>query len=250
MYNYIWADLLRSLKRVPHIVVMVLLNLAAVGMSVYIRMTNWNAVFLMMAGEFFLKLIPILMGIINISIIYGDDFKAKIMQTTIGNGLSRKKVIGSKLIETAILSFLDLLEMTLFFLLVACVMRAGFNGKMVVELFQVMLVSTLQCIVYTSLVQGVIFFRQGVGIANMVYLLAIFGLPDAIIEAVLNIGAVEAVVGRFHLANFLLLRMVDAASSRLMLGTVDIRAFVGIAVYTAIGFLIAVQAFKKRELEF
>ena len=84
----------------------------------------------------------------------------------------------------------------------------------------------------------------------MVYLLAIFGLPDAIIEAVLNIGAVEAVVGRFHLANFLLLRMVDAASSRLMLGTVDIRAFVGIAVYTAIGFLIAVQAFKKRELEF
>ncbi len=250
MYNYIWADLLRSLKRVPHIVVVLLLDLAAVGTAVYIRTTNWNSIFLMMAGEFFLKFIPIIMGIINISIIYGDDFKAKIMQTTIGNGLSREKVIGSKLIETALLSVLDLLEMTLFFLLIACVMGAGFNGKNVAELFKVMLVCVLQCVAYTSLVQWVIFFRQGVGIANMVYLAASVGLFDAIIEAVLSIEAVEAVVGRFHLANFLLGRMVEAASSKLILGTVDLRAFVGIAVYTAIGILIAFQAFKKRELEF
>ena len=250
MRNYIQADLKRIFKRIPHIAVMALLNVILAGVVLNTYRTNWNSVFYLLGGELFLQVMPVVVGLLDLSAVYGDDFRAKTMQVAIGSGLSRTRIVCAKLIEMAVIVFLDLLELTVFFLIIGAVLGAGVNGAQVAELFGSMLMSALATVSFTSLTMILAFFRQGVGLANLLYLVLNVGLVTQLLSLVLGIEAVDRLVGRFHLINLTLYRLLETARSRLMLGTFDVEAFGGVAVYILLGSAITSMMFKKRELEF
>lgn len=250
MRNYILADLKRILRRTPHWAVILLLDVVLGGMVLYTYMTNWNTVFYLLYGELFLQVMPLVVGLLDLSVVYGDDFKAKTMQVAIGSGLSRTRVILAKLTEMAVILFLDLLEFVVVFLVLGLILGAGIRGDLVLELFQVMLISVLAGTAYTSLTMILIFFRQGVGLGNFLYLVLNTGLITYILSFFLDIEAVDRVLGRFHLLNYTLTMLLEAVRSRSMLGTFDFKSFLGIALYIAIGIVLTSALFKKRELEF
>ena len=120
MLDYIIADYLRIIKRIPRIIGIALFYIALI---IYMlvksssKTATWNSVSFVSAITTFTALFSLFLGVFEFLAIFSDDFKAKTMQVAIGLGIHRSKIIASKMIEVAILLLTDILLLALLLLL-------------------------------------------------------------------------------------------------------------------------------------
>lgn len=96
MLDYITADYIRIMKRVPRIIGLVLYFIAMIiFMMVRFNSTtsNWTSVSFVSATNSFIIFFSLFCGLFEFLSAISDDLKAKTMQVAIGLGISRSKLL-------------------------------------------------------------------------------------------------------------------------------------------------------------
>jgi|GEM_PF-882517 len=251
MHNYIRADYLRVIKRVHRLIQIGLYFLIVTGIVIYhfIKGGNsWNSIGLMEAINTGTALLSVFIGLITLMAVFAEDFKAKTMQVAIGRGISRPKVIASKLITAALISLTDILAFSILTGIFSIVTGAPLNAMQAATLAIKYLCIWLDCVGYMSIVLPILFLSQ-----NMVGGLLLYLFFSS--SAVYNILRLATIYGpewfqKLHLENITLDSCLAILNTHLLLGRLNMGAVLGIVIYLALGYLLTVQVFRKQELDF
>jgi len=244
MRNYIKADLFRIIhkKRRWVLIALICILFALLGQkgkdNLY-QVVNELVTWLPIAG--------LLIAVIEISYVYGDDFKARTMQIAIGSGLPRQKVVHAKWLEFMIVAAIDVDLYALFYLLISTVFQGtegGFDVKTLIVNIFIQWLTMTACI---GCVMFIMFLNQGIVLAMLVYILLALGSGIAMF---LTKILVALNLSRFHIESYFLSNMLDTLGARLILGHISWFNALGILIYMMIGFALASILFKKKELEF
>lgn len=175
--------------------------------------------------------------------LFNQDFKSRIHQAAIGNGVSRTKIVLTKYLECVAVMAVNLALMYLTVTLMRMASGIGLSGEQEMAVFN-----------------GVIYV--------LIHLAAVFGilmLPlfltgnlavSALIGCVISLNILEAMVSllknlvSFDLGKYMLGGNLQMLQSGFESGQFAVFPIIMIAVYTCLGIGLAVLAFRKRELEF
>jgi len=245
MRNYIKADLYRIIHKKIRWIILVAISIASSCAGLKACDNLFSAIEGTMGN---IALMAIVMGVAELMIVYGDDFKAKTMQIAIGTGLPRQKVVHAKWLEYMVVAAIDVIVYSLIALLVS-VIYVGTQGGFDVKVFLItVIMSWLEMTAYVGCVMFIMFVTQGTGMAVLVYLFLILGplINEFIIQKIVEMLNIN----RFHIESYFLYEMIDTVKARLILGEFSWANAFGILIYMMISFALASILFKKKELEF
>jgi len=244
MRNYIKADLFRIIHKKRRWVLIALICILFAltgqkGMDNLFQVVNGLVGWLPVAG--------MLIAVIEIAYVYGDDFKARTMQIAIGSGLPRQKVVHAKWLEFMIIAIVDVFIYVSIYLLIGIVFQGTEGGFDVKTLLVDMFIQWLTMTASIGCVMFIMFINQGIVLAMLVYIILVLGdgitmFLGKILEA-LNLT-------KYHIESYFLSTMLDTFGARLILGHFSWFNALGILIYMMIGFALASILFKKKELEF
>lgn len=247
MNNYIRADLRRIVRRIPRIIILTIyFAVFAIFYIVDARKSSWNSVQFISLVQGFCSFLPPILGLIELICVYSDDFRAKTMQVAIGIGIPRRKVVMAKYIETAILTFADLIIFVVLCVVLNAISGIVLRSDLVMEMFGEFLFGWFAVIGYTGLTMILIFYMQGTGIATILYLILSTNLVQWLLQ---NITSLPAIRG-LHLQNVLLSTALGNFRTKMIIGTFNFRSFITIVIYIVATYFITNAVFNKRELEF
>lgn len=249
MYAYLRTDIRRLLRRFPRWL-MLFLSLGALSLMVSVMgqtglYGRWNAITYMAAIKTWIKPLPLLIGLIEIIFIFGDDLKAKTMQAAIGTGLSRAGLVGCKLIETALFALFDVILYGLLTLLIGVVFQAALLGSQLGELAVYLLVAWLKVLGYTSITMILLFFTRSLGLSLVFYIALFTKIVHNAVSVLLSFGPME----KLHVERYTLTSYLDILQTYLTGGS-GLGPLLIVLGYIAAGCLAAMLLFQKRELEF
>lgn len=250
MLNYIRADVKRILGRKSHMFTM--LFLFAVFFAALVlpnRGMQVTSVSLIAAACSLLDWMPIFFGLFELIAVFSEDFKVKTMQVAIGLGISRLQVIVCKLLEMVILIVLDCIVLLL--LILGAGYGLGVSIPMVVlrdAVLALVVKLILGVTAYTSLTMIVLFFTQSTILSIFVYILVSIGIVSILLSGapLLGLHWVESL----RLNRFMLSTIINTFYTRLVLGTFDAVALLGIFAYIGAGVFFTHKLFSKCELDF
>ena len=213
MHNYVMADFRRIGKRLPRIIlVLVLYSILLIMTYVSSTQGTLDSVNFVIQAESYIGAMPLLIGIIELIAIFSDDFKAKTMQVAIGMGIPRYKVVLSKFYEMMIVVLMDAALLGLFIIICVMGFSIGLDGSQSAELIGQLWVMWLSVISYTSIASIIAFFMQSQGIAVLLYIVMAGGIMSQIMSLIFSIKAIEG----FHLNRFLLTSFLDIFKTHLV----------------------------------
>lgn len=246
MKNFLRADFHRIMTKRIRILMMILLALADIiymfltvsSDKNIIEMTNRVGCLDFIYGNIIMLL--------NILISYGDDMRAKSMQAALGYGMKRQQIVFAKWINLALMIILDMLFLTVvqFIPLIITGKLAGtfVVGQVIVSQISLVFVS----IISITLAMIVLFQTQKAVLGVLVYIYLSMGGTSSII----SIAVMNKFVQKFQLWNIGAADQMNIFISKLWLGQFDIRNFLMVALYFAIGFGVTIYLFRKKELDF
>lgn len=244
MLYYIFADFKRIFVRVSRIVATVLIFALSILIA-YATREGGSLGFLQVYKQM-LNYIPVAFGVIELLAIFSDDFKAKSMQIAIGCGIGRNRVIVSKWLEFVIFSVMDWASMLILTLIASAIFGNGIQGVVVGEIIIIMFHIILKNITIAAYVGILAFVLQSITTPMIIYIL----LSTGIVETIVNVATINPTVAMLHLDSRTPLGMVNYAQARMAMGTFPFLTYLGIAAYIALGLIITMLVFKKKELEF
>jgi len=245
MRNYIKADLYRIIHKKIRWIILVAISIAASCGGLKACDNLFSAAAGTMGSIGFMAIV---MGVTEIMVVYGDDFRAKTMQIAIGTGLPRQKVVHAKWLEFMVVAAIDVIVYSFIAVLVS-VIFVGTEGGFDVKVFLItMIMSWLEMVVYVGCVMFIMFVTQGTGMAVLVYLFLILGplINELIIQKIVEMFDIN----RLHIESYFLYEMIDTVKARMILGEFSWANTLGILIYMMISFALASILFKKKELEF
>lgn len=247
MNNYMKADLLRIFKRIPRIIVLLIVYFI-LSSSLLTEQRNGGLNFISINTYIDLilpYLIP-LIGMVELLAVYSDDYKAKTLQVAIGIGIPRRNVVLAKLLEMMILVLIDLFLFAAIAIGFGLAFQAELSGEQFGEIIIKMLSVWLHIIGYLSLTTIFMFLMQSTGIGAILFLVLSCNVLTFLIKALLSISF----LANLHLAKFMLSAEISIFISRLYLSNFDTAAFLAILIYIIAGYVFTSLAFQKRELDF
>ena len=245
MKNFIRADLYRIMTKKSRIFLMMLM---AIGECLFLVLESFQSDSMIQvtlsigAGE-----LVYMFGImlVNILIIYGDDLSAKNMQVAIGIGIERHEIVIGKWIDMALMVVLDVTFLSVIqFGTVAAMGKLA--GGFTVELAVIQQITTaVQIIMAVTLAMIIIFQTQKAILGVLAYIYLVLDITGTLIE----LGIQNRIVQRFQLWNISSASQSTIFMNKLAIGEFDIRNFVMILVYLAIGIGGTSYLFRKKEIE-
>lgn len=242
MINYIKADLLRVLTKKSRI--LFLAACVACGLAIlYFSGTRAKDMY----GSLFtaISLMPMLVGIVEIPVLFGDEFKARSMQMAIGRGISRRKIVNAKFVETFLVGIIDMIPICLIFTAVAAIASPGVLQLNMMDLFIQIIISTLAFYMTVCLIMPVLFSTQSVFL-GIVLFIAISSnvIPMGIAFAEDGLG-----IAKLHLAQYLMSSNIDLLQAQWGLGLFSFKAAIILGIYFIVSFGASTYAYKMKELE-
>lgn len=247
MTALIKADLYRILHKRTLWIIIGITALIETAVAVYNRTRVWNGfVFVDQEISIALSLSGILIGTLLFISVYSDEFTARSMQTVIGRGLSRTKVILAKIISCVIIAFLVYLLTLLFLLFLSVVlgarMTAADAGYLSLSVLQ-----TAYCTAGNAALAAVVIYLTGNHALSVFVNIALIALlPNA-----LFLMESSVLMKNLHPSYYTLQGFAERGVSDLMLtGDGTGTLIFGFVFYMGIAFLLSVLVFRRRELEF
>ena len=249
MIAYISCDMHRLLHRFSRWL-MLLLGLG--GLAVFTAIFaqsglygQWSSFAYISAVKALIKPLSLFVGVAEILFIFGDDLKAKTIQAAIGTGLRRSELICGKYAECILLSFLDVVIYGLFVLAMGLLFQAGLLGSQIQELTVYLFTEWLKVVGYTAFTMIMIFYTRSVGLSLVLYI-ALYGkVLSSIAGYLLSLGPLE----NMHLARYTMTAAIDTLRTCLTGGMPVLAPLLLVLAYCAVGCLITILLFDKRELE-
>ncbi len=246
MKNFIKADLFRIFTKPLRCVMIGIFGIFLIGTVIYqhingftdISMTNF-----MVGGN---PIYGMLVMLVYIFVIFGDDFKAKNLQAAIGMGVSRYKVVLGKFVTYVSIMIIDLIFFTFLHTVLVAITGHLVTGEVFVEICVSLIDELLNGIVGMSIAMMVAFITQLPTVAALVYIIMQVNLVGFAMRFLLAFK----IVGKLKLNTHYSTPAVYNFVHRLALGIFDVGSFMVIVVYLVVGIGGAMLVFTKRELEF
>lgn len=262
MRNYMKADLMRLVRRVPQMIVMLLVY-AAFAVSVIVAGVFAKAMAdPLLADTMFAKALSesfvlesiktvapyftAIVGLLAMLFVFSDDFKAKTAQIAIGVGISRPCIILSKLAEAAILLIGNVIVFTVIGLVINVTQGAVMTGAQVGELVAFLTMNILVSnMAYLALTSILLFTTQSMVISILAFLALSFHAVSGVLGAITYIPALSSIeVSQYTLTHFL------GQANEMIGGAFNVKAVLAIIAYMVLGVGIATALYSKKELEF
>ena len=249
MIGYLSCDLHRLLRRFPRWL-MVLLGLGGLALAAVIFGQSglygaWSSFAYVAAIKAMIKPLSLIIGVIELFFVFGDDLKAKTMQAAIGTGLSRTGLVIGKFLEIVVLTLLDVLVYAVFLLAFGALFQAGLLLVQLRELVVYCFVEWLKTIGYMSLTMILLFYKRSLGLALGLYIALYAKVLHTLARWLLSVKAID----NLHLGRYTLTASVDTLQTYLIGGLSGVGPLLIVLAYCALGCLIALLVFQKRELE-
>jgi len=249
MLNYVIADVFRIFRKPTFIYA----NLCMIGVFLSLLIIKYNSQF---DEEAYLELIitnaPFYRLIIGIPVflsVYYDEFKSKALQTAIGFGISRPKVILSKFITIILTSigsalFLGLIVWTLLPFLNLSLISAQ-HLQLLLNIFEEVLI----VIGYISLSAILVYYSQNATIGLILYILLNSNLTKMVAVRILNQAFIQDAVG--DLVPYLYTNSLRSEIEGLLQnGHLHLPMILLILSYIILPVCLSMAIFRKKELEF
>lgn len=250
MAGYLSCDLHRLLRRFPR---WLMLLLALGGLAVCAAIFGqtglygqWSSFAYIASIKTMIKPLPLIIGVIEIFFIFGDDLKAKTMQAAIGMGLSRAGLVIGKFVEIVLLSLADVIVYGLFIFALGGLFGAGLMISQVGELLIYFLVEWLKVVGYMSFTMTLFFFMRSLGLGLVLYIALYAKVFHTLADLLLSINAIK----EMHLSRYTLSASIDTLQTCLIGGMSSIEPLLIVLAYCALGCMISLLLFRKRELQF
>lgn len=248
MLNYIHADLHRIFRRPSRLAFILLFFAIMLGIQFYEAVSrSYNNVNFVSAASVLFETSALVLGVVEIQNVFADDFHAKTMQIAIGLGISRPKVVLTKMIDFAILSLVDSLVMMVLFILGGAVCGIYLLGDQIYLLIVSAIGNALYMTIAAALTMIPVFYLQSTALAILFFLI----ISIDPISVILNVFATKEVVANLHLMELPYSTVANTLTTQLSLrNAVPIPQLIGVIAYLAIAYGLTVFAFNKRELDF
>ena len=249
MIGYLSCDLRRLLHRFPRHL-MLLLGIGGLALAAAIfgqtgLYGEWSSFAYIAAIKAMIKPLSLMIGVIELFFVFGDDLKAKTLQAAIGTGLSRTGLVLGKYLEIALLALLDVILYAVFILAFGALFGAGLLPVLLQELTVYLFVEWLEVMGYMSLTLILLFWKRNLGLALILYIALYAKVFHAAARLLLSVKAIDGL----HLSRYTLTASLDTLQTYLIGGLPGIGPFIIVLAYCALGCLIALLVFQKRELE-
>ncbi len=252
MRNCILTDLRRVFRKKSFIICMsIIILLMIIGLIVIFVHPFKDGVdstySIMMSLAMFFN--PFLIGIPVFSAIYTDDFKSKSMQTALGFGISRNKMIMSRFLEALFMvveCIIFLSVMLLIFGLAGGVSMSEI-GETVLEIW----IDSFKTIGFLALALIIVYGTQKPTMGLVLFILLSAGVFATLIEALSLIPALKKhdIDPGKYLPSGVIDKISDLADKGDYLKAVG-PAFLFLIFYVALPVWISMRLFRKKELEF
>lgn len=249
MLNYIRADMHRITRRVPRIVIVVLiLVIAAVNMLSNAVSDQLNSIGFMAQIPFLFTIVGAIFGMVEIMSVFSDDFRAKTMQVAIGLGVSRRHVVLAKTIEYALLNLVDMLVLSGMLMGGTAAVGIGLSGDDVYQILVRAFFAMINSVIPAMFTMIPIFYLQGTGLAAVLFL--VFYIDP--LAQVISFGfSMNEIVIRLHLNELPYTAMANNALNAITLHTsFPLKQLLGLVIYIVAAYVLTALVFNKRELEF
>ncbi len=252
MINYILADYKRILTRIPRMIFIIIYEAIFVG----VVLNQWNryagnftSVSLMdSAFSFFGIWFAYVVCLVDFIQGFSFDFRAKTIQVALGIGVSRLKVIISKLIQIALVMLTDLLITLGVLGILSAVVGVTLAGHQISYLFLGGLGSILLATCSASLMLPLIFRTQSMLLAMVGFLILVPGFPASLIRMASTIAPLF--IQRLQLDKFSHDNCVNLFITNTIQGSFQLWPVIGTIAWFALGIYLSWLSFRKMELDF
>lgn len=249
MYRYLSADIRRLARRFPRWLIIIL---ALFGMSACVAIAGqlglygrWNSFTYVTTVKNLIKPLALIIGIVEIIFLFGDDRKARTLQASIGAGLPRASLVISKYIEVILFSLLDIILYALFTFAMGFLFQANLFGSQYQELWICFFVEWLKVLGYTSLTMILLFSTRGVALGMVLYIAFFARIIEKALVLLLSIGPLE----RLHIDRYSMSMFIDTTQTHLIGGVSILTPLLAVLVYIAVGCMVSILLFQKKELD-
>lgn len=252
MLNYIHADYKRILTRRPHIVLMILFETIFVGYILY----TWNKAagnftsvsFLTSANTFFGFWFQFVVCLVVFIQTFNFDFRAKTIQVALGLGISRLKVILSKLIQVILVMLTDFIVTLVVLYILSFAMGIYLNFQQIGYLFLTGMgvISLVSCSI--ALLMPLIFRTQNMVLALIGYFILVPGFISSLVRILTYLG--PDFLQNLQLERFFHDSVINLATTNAIQGAFQLWPILFAIGWFALGIYLTWLAFRKMELDF
>lgn len=188
----------------------------------------------------------IIIVMITIMISFQDDFRAKSMQAALGNGVKRHQIVLVKWFNLILISVLSLVFLTILEFIPLIILNRVSNSFVISQVLLNQLIIICTIAVTTALSLLVLFQTQ----TALLGVLAYAYLTMSITSILFFMAISNKLVQRFQLWNIDAADQMKTFLTKLSFGQFDIRNFLILAFYFALGIGGSIYLFRKKELDF
>ena len=249
MTNYIKADVSRILRKNSFLTAVgVFFALYAVMVFIYFNPSFTTEMYVAKITSY-LGYYPLIVGLFVFISVYADDFKCKSMQTAIGYGFSRNRIIAAKLLESCLLLAGIGVIMGVIVNIVPSVVGLGIDGSQHLNLMLTVAVEVVRTVGYIAISSIAVFASQNAVNGIIFYVLFSTKSVYIILSMILGQDILVNIVG--DLPQYLYTPQLYAAKAAIIQQkTFGIAFIVTIIVYVIAPAVISAVIFRKKELEF
>ncbi len=249
MTNYISADIRRVLHKPSFFyAVGVFVLLFAVLIFIYFNPAFTAEIYAAKVTSFF-SFFPLLIGTLVFISVYADDFKYRSMQTAIGYGMSRSRIILAKLQESTILLLCATAVMEVLILGTPMLLGLAPNSQQIITLALTAATEMFRALGYIALSAIPVFFFQDAVGGIVVYVLLASKTIYIVLSMILGQGFFIHTMG--DLTKYLYTAWLYLVRSAFIQGEPFMLSFLfALLLYVILPTIIAIIGFHKKELEF
>jgi len=195
------------------------------------------------AGSLF-QFMPALLGGYFFTSIFSDDLTSKNLITLVGYGVSRTKIIITKMLLMLVFTFSTFALLTALHLGVYAALGFGATGPAIGYVLAFALQNLLLTLGFTTIAAIVVYGTQRPTFAAVAYFMLAFNVITMIIRAVSGLLEID-----------LSSRLISGTAGDIMMGLLvpggmSVAPWIEYAAYLALAFGAAIFVFKRREMEF
>ena len=250
MRNVIKADLFRVQRKKSYIVMISIVSILMIGAALVAgfgifkgdKSENFS-VFMSFATTFN----GLMIGIPVFSAVLSDDFKSRSMQTAIGLGMSRTKMILSRFLEILFI----VIEAYIVFTIMTGALGLAFGIKkaVILDTIREMWIGSIQILVYAAISMIFVYLSQNGSVGMVIYILLCMNIVSLLFNALSQIPVIRD--SKIDINDFLATGIIGkVTNAKLAAGTRVGWAAVLCGCYIALPLFITTRIFKHKELEF
>ncbi|GHU09858.1 hypothetical protein FACS189431_8520 [Alphaproteobacteria bacterium] len=247
MLNYLRAEIYRVLHKKSLFIYFGIIALLYIGFA-FMRLSDADDHSVASDASQFFFLLPAVIGGYLFAALFNDDLNSKNLTTLIGFGMSKAKIVLSKLVLTLLFGAVIFGIAPLFMDAVYAIFGHPASAQAMSAAYTEALVKLLAMFAYTAISAIVVYGLQRPTFAIVVYLLLSLGVVSQLLGLILSWDMIASLLP--GLSEHLITGITTKIQLGLLVDSPIVMPIVEYGIYIMAATVLSVVAFNKKELEF